>query len=222
MLSAFVDCARACSLDPTYIKAYTRAAAICESVQLYPEALEFLSEISANRKLSKKENRAISQKVRHLEDILAKAKELQGYYGCYEEACGPLPNYYKIFSLDMSAESTDVKKRYHRVALKCHPDKDALCGHVPMDKMNMVFGVIRQAYDVLSNDERRREYDKQLLDQVQGRYRGHGHGGHSFTNNWRKQNSHNHHHHHHGGRRGKKNNSSSSSRGGGGGGYYAY
>ena len=32
--SALADCARSCSLDPHYVKAFSRAANICESVQV--------------------------------------------------------------------------------------------------------------------------------------------------------------------------------------------
>ena len=121
----------------------------------------FLAEISANKsgqdgkpRLTKKEHKAIAQRTRALEELVRKQKELQGYYGCYEEATGSLPNHYKVLGIDMSADPSDVKKSYHRVALRCHPDKDALCGHAPMDKMNLVFGVVRNAYDTLSDRQR--------------------------------------------------------------------
>ena len=184
----------------------------------------FLAEISANKsgqdgkpRLTKKEHKAIAQRTRALEELVRKQKELQGYYGCYEEATGSLPNHYKVLGIDMSADPSDVKKSYHRVALRCHPDKDALCGHAPMDKMNLVFGVVRNAYDTLSDRQRwatlafflavrshsnfslslslrpccrRERYDRQLLDQVRGQYRG-GHGGAStsggYANNWRSK-----------------------------------
>ena len=120
-----------------------------------------MAEISANKsgqdgkpRLTKKEHKAIAQRTRALEELVRKQKELQGYYGCYEEATGSLPNHYKVLGIDMSADPSDVKKSYHRVALRCHPDKDALCGHAPMDKMNLVFGVVRNAYDTLSDRQR--------------------------------------------------------------------
>ena len=34
VISALSDCARSCALDPSYVKAYSRAASICESVQV--------------------------------------------------------------------------------------------------------------------------------------------------------------------------------------------
>ena len=201
VVSALVDCARACALDPTYAKAFTRGASICESVQLYPQALEFLKEAlghngqghssasSSGVRMTKKEAKGIAHKVKRLEDLLLRETDDD-----YDDDCDfdfgsgprlPLPNYYKVFSLDMSADYSDIKKTYHRVALKCHPDKDPLCAHVERtDKMNMVFSLIRQAYDALSDRQRRTQYDKRLLRQIRGQYAG-GSPNNAFANNWR-------------------------------------
>ena len=81
-----------------------------------------------------------------------------------------------------------------------------------MEKINMVFGVIRQAYDTLSDAKERKEYDRQLLDQYRQGAHHHLHNHHQ--NNWRGRRSRGSH----GGGGGSKQRGSRG--GGGGGGYY--
>ena len=60
-------------------------------------------------------------------------------------------DYYKILGVDKNASKTDVKKAFHKLAKKHHPDSNG-----GDDKK---FKEINEAYQTLSNDKKRSEYD---------------------------------------------------------------
>ena len=63
-------------------------------------------------------------------------------------------NYYKIMGLDKDANEKDIKKAYRRLALLHHPDKNP--GNQEAEEM---FKKISEAYQVLSDSEKRTEYN---------------------------------------------------------------
>jgi len=63
-------------------------------------------------------------------------------------------DYYSILELESTATEKDIKKSYKRLALKWHPDKNA-SNIEAADK----FKEICQAYEILSDPEKRRLYD---------------------------------------------------------------
>jgi molecular chaperone DnaJ len=69
-----------------------------------------------------------------------------------------LPNYYKILDIPKTASQDDIKKRYRELAKKLHPDKSK------EKKTEEAMAEINQAYEVLSNQERKEKYDKYLGD----------------------------------------------------------
>ena len=62
-------------------------------------------------------------------------------------------DYYKDLGVSRDAKPEDVKRAYHRMARKLHPDVNA------DDEAEDRFKRISQAYDVLSDPEKRRAYD---------------------------------------------------------------
>ncbi|NXQ96578.1 DNJB8 protein, partial [Sagittarius serpentarius] len=64
-------------------------------------------------------------------------------------------DYYKVLGLQKSASQDDIKKSYHKLALKWHPDKN------PSNKVEAEkkFKAVAEAYDVLSNPQKRSLYD---------------------------------------------------------------
>lgn len=59
-----------------------------------------------------------------------------------------------------NASSADVKAAYHRVLLQSHPDKRP--GGASSSANLVDIALIKEAYSVLSNDERRAVYDSHL------------------------------------------------------------
>jgi DnaJ-class molecular chaperone len=64
-----------------------------------------------------------------------------------------LRNYYKDLELDKSANIEDIKKSFRRLALLYHPDKDNSLS------ANQKFNEINEAYQVLSDSDKRSKYD---------------------------------------------------------------
>lgn len=64
-------------------------------------------------------------------------------------------DYYEVLEVQRGASADEIKKAYRKAALKYHPDKN------PGDKeAEEKFKEAAEAYDVLSNEEKRRRYDQ--------------------------------------------------------------
>ena len=64
-------------------------------------------------------------------------------------------DYYEVLGVEKSADADTIKKAYRKAAIKYHPDKN------PGDKeAEDKFKEAAEAYDVLSNDEKRARYDR--------------------------------------------------------------
>jgi curved DNA-binding protein CbpA len=68
-------------------------------------------------------------------------------------------DHYKTLGLDRDASSSDIKKAYRKLALKFHPDKQAQSSDTERESATAQFAKIAQAYEILSDDEERKQYD---------------------------------------------------------------
>lgn len=85
-------------------------------------------------------------------------------------------DYYKILGIPRNADSSTIKRAYHKMARKYHPDKNR---DNPEDTTER-FKQIKEAYEVLNDNERRRIYD---LHGINGLKRANsGGGGNPFNN----------------------------------------
>ena len=67
-------------------------------------------------------------------------------------------DYYKILGVQKSASASEIKKAYRKMAIKYHPDKNP--GNKSAEEK---FKQAAEAYDVLSNPEKKSKYFKTLM-----------------------------------------------------------
>jgi len=65
-----------------------------------------------------------------------------------------LPNHYAILDVPHDASIEQIKKSFRKYAIKYHPDK-----HFGNPEFTQKFIYVKEAYDVLSDENKRREYD---------------------------------------------------------------
>ncbi|CAI9782367.1 unnamed protein product [Fraxinus pennsylvanica] len=87
------------------------------------------------------------------------------------------PDLYKVLGVDRNASQREIQKAFHKLSLKYHPDKNKNKG------ANEKFAEINNAYDILSDEQKRKNYD--LYGDEKGRPGFDGgnpgdHGGHSY------------------------------------------
>ncbi|KAI6689244.1 hypothetical protein NL676_026072 [Syzygium grande] len=70
-------------------------------------------------------------------------------------------DYYKILEVDYDASEDAIRSNYIRLALKWHPDKQK-----GQDDATSRFQEINEAYQVLSDPAKRREYDTKGMSHV--------------------------------------------------------
>jgi DnaJ-class molecular chaperone len=67
-----------------------------------------------------------------------------------------MKTHYDILGVDTDANETDIKKAYRALSLKYHPDRNSEEG------ATQIFQSINEAYEILSDPERRGNYDMEL------------------------------------------------------------
>ena len=76
--------------------------------------------------------------------------------------------YYEVLEIEKSADKSTIKKAYRKMAMKYHPDKN------PNDKeAEENFKIVNEAYQVLSDEEKKSIYDRYGKQGLEG----HGQGG---------------------------------------------
>lgn len=68
-------------------------------------------------------------------------------------------DYYAELGVKQDASTEDIKRAYRRLAMKYHPDKNLLLSSKEADENLVKFKRIAEAYEVLSDVEKRKAYD---------------------------------------------------------------
>jgi molecular chaperone DnaJ len=85
-------------------------------------------------------------------------------------------DYYQILGVTKSADATAIKKQYRKLARELHPDKTK-----GDKKLEDRFKAVSEAYDILSDDKKRREYDDAREAYKSGRINPNMQGGQAFN-----------------------------------------
>eukprot|EP00668_Euglena_longa_P002287 GGOE01002637.1.p1 GENE.GGOE01002637.1~~GGOE01002637.1.p1 ORF type:complete len:460 (+),score=84.62 GGOE01002637.1:119-1498(+) len=144
-----VDCTAALQLQPDYTKALLRRGR-CHTLQReWGPALRDL------------------EAAFQLDDGAEQLAGLQEYWGhrCrwFEVGRPPVRDYFRVLGLTMKASDKDIKKAFHRAALRWHPDKrpPPACAE-QRQFQDLVFREITEAHTVLLDAARRRQWEQQF------------------------------------------------------------
>ncbi|MFN8617151.1 MAG: DnaJ domain-containing protein [Dehalococcoidia bacterium] len=83
-------------------------------------------------------------------------------------------DYYEVLGVPRSADAQEMKKAYRKLAMEYHPDRN------PSEDAAAKFKEINQAYEVLSDDQKRQMYDRFGHAGVEGNQGGGFDGFHGF------------------------------------------
>lgn len=92
----------------------------------------------------------IDQNNNHYHDLLRQAEAAQKQ--------SKQKDYYKILGISRKANTKEIKKAYRELALQWHPDKHS--GEEEKVKAEKQFQLVAEAYEILSDKEKRAAYDR--------------------------------------------------------------
>ena len=73
-------------------------------------------------------------------------------------------DYYETLKVNKGASDSEIKKAYRKLAIQFHPDKN------PGDKVaEQKFKEAAEAYEILSNPQKRQQYEQKSLHEHDGR-----------------------------------------------------
>jgi len=164
------DCTKAIYYDPEYTKAYTRRSD-SYLAQGGPEKIQrAIDDLDRAMELEKDETaaRSLQQKKQKAEVLLRRSKR---------------KDLYAMLGVTSEATEAEIKSAYKKSALKWHPDRHSSKSEEEKAEAENKFKSIGEAYEVLSNPEKKARYDEGVevedIDNPQAGPGGHHqHGGH--------------------------------------------
>lgn len=96
------------------------------------------------------------------------SKEHEALLALYENMRARDMDYYEIFNMKSSSTFNEIKDTYYQYAKKFHPDRLGEVSNPELrEKANFVFARINKAFEVLSSEDKRREYDMKGYKEIQ-------------------------------------------------------
>lgn len=96
------------------------------------------------------------------------SKEQEELEALFERLKAREMDYYDLFGLKNNAAFNEIKEVYYQFAKKFHPDRLGDVSNPEIrEKANFVFARINKAFEVLGNEEKRREYDMKGYKEIQ-------------------------------------------------------
>ena len=69
-------------------------------------------------------------------------------------------DYYEVLGIDKNASESEIKKAYRKMAMQFHPDKFANATDKEKEEAEHKFKEINDAYQVLSDSQKKSQYDR--------------------------------------------------------------
>ncbi|BAT85214.1 uncharacterized protein HKW66_Vig0048560 [Vigna angularis] len=173
---AIADCSVAIALDGSYAKAISRRATLLEMVRDYEQASCDLKRLIAVLETQSNERDKQSDSPNGSKGVKESRQARQRLLSVEDQAKKGTPlDVYLILGIKSADTATDIKKAYHKAALRHHPDKAGqllarnevgddgqvwkeISQEVYKDA-DKLFKMIGEAYAVLSDPAKRSEYD---------------------------------------------------------------
>ena len=141
------DCTAAIQLDKCYTAAYLQRAQCFMDLESYDEAVKDYEQVT---KLEPK-NLEYSKLLREANEKLRNSKN---------------KDFYALLGVDRTATLEVIKKAYRKAALTHHPDRHTATEEALKNFHEKKFKDIGEAYAVLSDEEKRKQYDQGTLIKV--------------------------------------------------------
>lgn len=77
-----------------------------------------------------------------------------------------MKDYYKILEINKDATQDEIKKAYRKLSIKWHPDKFSTESEEKQKEAEEKFKDISEAYSILSDENKRKQYDSGTLNQT--------------------------------------------------------
>lgn len=157
---AMEDVTEALSLSPRYTKALFRRGLLYMELEEYANALKDFEQVEH-----------LAPSFSGLDQWLTKARNWTRR--------PPQKTHYTLLGVASDAAVADIKKAYHEAALKWHPDKNP----DNLERAEKMFKEIKEAWEVLSDERKRKKYDVSLPDEEVPDSRDGRSGGRAHTSN---------------------------------------
>ena len=79
-----------------------------------------------------------------------------------------MPDLYKVLGVDRKASDSEIKKAFRKQSLLYHPDKNSNKSGEELEEITNKFKAANEAYEILSDSEKRQQYDMGGMDAVNG------------------------------------------------------
>lgn len=159
---ALAQARQATQLDPNYAKAFAKRAEIEKELKEYECSLNCF-----NRAKQLDPSMQLEGKIKAVAAEVKKAGKR---------------DFYLVLGVDKKSSTEDIKKAYKKLVYKYHPDKNTGSAD-DQTQAEKRFKEVTEAYEVLSDPERRKRYDLGLTDDGSGGFNSQGFGGGSFNMN---------------------------------------
>eukprot|EP00818_Percolomonas_sp_WS_P002241 CAMPEP_0117449548 /NCGR_PEP_ID=MMETSP0759-20121206/8002_1 /TAXON_ID=63605 /ORGANISM="Percolomonas cosmopolitus, Strain WS" /LENGTH=497 /DNA_ID=CAMNT_0005242027 /DNA_START=130 /DNA_END=1626 /DNA_ORIENTATION=- len=137
------DASHAIKLNDKYQKAYMRRAQAYVKLERYEDASY---DLNAAHRLDPSDQ-SITTKLKQVERLIKQAKK---------------KDYYKTLGIERGASERDIKRAYKKLAVKYHPDR--FTDDEEKKDAEVKFRDIGEAYNILSDKDKRYRYDNGMLD----------------------------------------------------------